>query len=72
MTVVGLLVAGELYIHFKNKEVELSKMLELVRALKNNIPELKLEKVEHKNLGDAVLPAATNPGETITGKINQA
>lgn len=42
MTVVGLLIAGEIYIHFQSKEVQHAKMSELLRALKKSVPELKV------------------------------
>ena len=37
MSVIGLLVTGELYIHFKNKTVQDTKMEELIRALNKNV-----------------------------------
>ena len=40
MTVVGLLIAGEIYIHFKSKEVQQAKMSELLTAIKKSVPEL--------------------------------
>ena len=42
MTVVGLLIAGEIYIHFQSKEVEHAKMSELLSAIKKSVPELKV------------------------------
>ena len=41
MTVVGLLIAGEVYIHFSNRDVQDSKMTELLRAVKKSVPEVK-------------------------------
>ncbi|XP_068689361.1 uncharacterized protein [Montipora foliosa] len=42
MTVVGLLIAGEIYIHFKSKEVQQAKMSELLTAIKKSVPELHI------------------------------
>ena len=42
MTVVGLLIAGEIYIHFRNKEVQEAKMTELLKAVKKSVPEVKV------------------------------
>lgn len=41
MTVVGLLIAGEVYIHFSNRDVQDSKMTDLLRAVKKSVPEVK-------------------------------
>ena len=40
MTVVGLLLAGELYIHFKDKEVQQVKLSELMNAVKTAVPDV--------------------------------
>ena len=37
-SVVGMLIAGELYIHYKNKSFEAAKNEELFRSLRNHIP----------------------------------
>ena len=42
MTVVGLLIAGEIYIHFSNKDVQDVKMAELLKAVKKSVPEIKV------------------------------
>lgn len=42
MTVVGLLIAGEIYIHFRNKEVQEAKMTELLKAVKKSVPQVKV------------------------------
>ena len=42
MTVVGLLIAGEVYIHFKNRDVQDSKMAELLTAVRKNIPNISV------------------------------
>lgn len=51
MTVVGLLIAGEIYIHFQSKEVEHAKMSELLSAIKKSVPELKVPD-EMENIQD--------------------
>ncbi|XP_031566879.1 uncharacterized protein LOC116301857 [Actinia tenebrosa] len=38
MSVVGLLIAGELYIHFKDKTVQEMKMQELLKAVGKSVP----------------------------------
>ena len=40
VSVVGMLIAGELYIHFKDKSVVNAKMEELFRSLRNHLPEV--------------------------------
>ena len=67
LTVVGLLIAGELYINFKNKEVERQKMTELARAVKNFIPNLKITGAQFPATGDATLPLHNDPQVTVTG-----
>nr|XP_039270005.1 uncharacterized protein LOC120344759 [Styela clava] len=67
MTVVGLLIAGELYIHFKDKSVEGFKMNELFRSIKKHIPELQLKNVNFAATGNASLDLITTPGLTLTG-----
>lgn len=67
MTVVGLLIAGDLYIHFKNKEVEETKMTELCRALQNHLPRLKISNVQHLATGEATMDLHAGQN-TITGK----
>ena len=42
MTVVGLLIAGEIYIHFSNKDVQKAKMTELLKAIKKSVPQVRL------------------------------
>ena len=42
MTVVGLLIAGEIYIHFSNKDVQDAKMTELLRAVKKSVPQVRV------------------------------
>lgn len=42
MTVVGLLIAGEIYIHFSNKDVQKDKMTELLKAIKKSVPQVRL------------------------------
>lgn len=42
MTVVGLLIAGEIYIHFSNKDVQEAKMAELLKAVKKSVPQVAL------------------------------
>lgn len=42
MTVVGLLIAGEIYIHFSNKDVQSTKMTELLKAVKKSVPQIKV------------------------------
>ena len=42
MTVVGLLIAGEIYIHFSNKDVQETKMTELLRAIKKSVPQVRV------------------------------
>lgn len=42
MTVVGLLIAGEIYIHFSNKDVQETKMTELLKAIKKSVPEVRV------------------------------
>jgi len=68
MTVVGLLIAGDLYIHFKNKDVEDLKMLELCKALKELLPELQIEGVQHLATGDAKMCLEVDPKKSITGR----
>jgi len=68
MTVVGLLIAGDLYIHFKNKQVEEAKMTELCTTLQTQLPKLKITNVQHVATGDARMQLNTNPEETIVGK----
>ena len=41
MTVVGLLIAGEIYIHFSNKDVQETKMTELLKAIKKSVPHIR-------------------------------
>jgi len=65
LTVVGLLVAGDLYIHFKNREVQESKMTELVVAIQAKIPDIKITDVEHMAVQGRV-GLHTAPGMTIT------
>jgi len=52
MTVVGLLITGDLYIHFKNKQVEEAKMTELCSTLQTHLPKLKTNNVQHVVTGD--------------------
>jgi len=66
LTVVGLLVAGDLYIHFKNKEVEESKMTELTVAIQAKIPDIVITGVEHKAV-QGVVDLHTAPGVNISG-----
>ena len=40
MTVVGLLIAGEIYIHFSNKDVQDAKMSELLKAVQKSVPQV--------------------------------
>ncbi|XP_076821216.1 uncharacterized protein LOC143468110 [Clavelina lepadiformis] len=68
MTVVGLLIAGELYIHFKNKEVQGAKMTELARAIRNNIPDLEIRNAQYAAIDGAQLPLHDEPGIGVTGK----
>lgn len=71
MTVVGLLIAGELYIHFKDRTVQGFKMNELLRAIKRHIPKLQLKNVQHQATGDATInDMFIDPGLTMTGKLN--
>jgi len=42
MTVVGLLIAGEIYIHFSNKDVQETKMTELLKAIKKSVPQVRV------------------------------
>ena len=42
MTVVGLLIAGEIYIHFSNKDVQEIKMTELLKAIKKSVPQVRV------------------------------
>ena len=42
MTVVGLLIAGEIYIHFSNKDVQDDKMTELLKAIKKSVPQVRV------------------------------
>ena len=42
MTVVGLLIAGEIYIHFSSKDVQEAKMAELLKAVKKSVPQVTL------------------------------
>ena len=42
MTVVGLLIAGEIYIHFSNKDVQDAKMSELLKAVQKSVPQVKV------------------------------
>ena len=42
MTVVGLLIAGEIYIHFSNKDVQEAKMSELLKAVQKSVPRVKV------------------------------
>lgn len=42
MTVVGLLIAGEIYIHFSNKDVQNAKMTELLKAVKKSVPQVSV------------------------------
>ena len=67
MTVVGLLIAGDLYIHFKNKQVEEAKMTELCCTLQTQLPKLKITSVQHTATGDAQMQLNTDPNETIIG-----
>lgn len=68
---VGLLIAGELYIHFKDKTVQGFKMNELLRSIKRYIPEIQLDKTNLSATGNASLDLITTPGLTVTGKPNQ-
>lgn len=67
MTVVGLLIAGELYIHFKNKEVEEFKMTELARSIKNFLPDVQIKDVRHPATGSGQMALYDDPGLTVTG-----
>ena len=40
-SLVGMLIAGELFIHFRGKEVEMDKNIELLTNVRNHIPEVK-------------------------------
>ena len=42
MTVVGLLIAGEVYIHFSSKDVQELKMTELLKAVKKSVPAVRV------------------------------
>ena len=66
-TVVGLLIAGELYINFKNKEVEGVKMTELAQAIKNFIPTIEITNVEYPATGDARLSLYDDPNRSVSG-----
>ncbi|XP_078489481.1 uncharacterized protein LOC100182474 [Ciona intestinalis] len=68
MTVVGLLIAGELYIHFQNKEVESYKMTELARSIKSKIPGIKIKDVSYPATGAGVMDLHSEQGVGVTGK----
>ena len=67
MTVVGLLIAGDLYIHFKNRQVEEAKMTELCRTLQNHLPKLKISDVQHLATGSGRMEMQNDPNKSITG-----
>ena len=70
MTVVGLLIAGELYIHFKDRSVQGFKMNELLRAIKRRIPALELKKAQYQATGDATFDdMIITPGLILTGVL---
>ena len=50
MSVVGLLIAGELYIHFKDKDIQDMKMTELLNAVKKNVPGAIEDQVDSSEL----------------------
>ena len=50
MSVVGLLIAGEIYIHFKDKSIQESKLEELCIALHADIPHCKIPESQTKEL----------------------
>jgi len=70
MSVVGLLIAGELYIHFKNKDVEKLKMTELARVIQNFLPGLKISNVTHAATGDGRMELHSKPGVAVTGTVS--
>ena len=43
VSVVGMLIAGERYIHFKDKSVQNAKMKELLRSLVTHLPDINID-----------------------------
>lgn len=58
MSVVGLLVAGDLYIHFKDKNIQDIKMAELMNAVKKTVPALGTEE-------QVVLSESSSSGKSV-------
>lgn len=63
-----MLIAGELYIHFKSKDVEQSKITELARSIKKKIPGITITNVKHAAINQGRTTLHNDPNLAVTGK----